>query len=510
MNKFFKIKLNSDCILKSISANEGVPESLSFIPGSLILGIIAQKYNDFSNPFDLFHSGKVKFGNALIFIDGKPSLKAPLSWHYPKDEEKSKKIVGAHIVNGYDELEKLLSDKQPKQIREDYIDVEFKSIYTPDYNFQLKSAFDSKSGRSLDASMFAYETLKEGTEYIFEIFFDSSIADSDIKAVEEILIGRHFIGKSKTAQFGNIDVVPYNLTIADKSFNSISDFVFSAFGDTKDKDLALSDEQIFLYAKSDIILNNEYGFNIVNLESPAVLGINTGKILHKKTYVDYRKFNMFNSAVKRRMPIRTAIIAGSVICIEGIDKAERDFLISKRVIYAGNYISEGFGEIYVNPPFLFKKEYNGLNKYTDACLNESKNKSVQIYDDKISQEINIQESKVLKYLNFKISEKYNIDKSLELAESIHNNNKNKFSKITRSQWGTIRNIAKRYGNDKKALIEKISEYTGHGVAYDIWESTGAREILIKTLKDYKDDTSYNFTVIVEYLAKLCSSDVKKI
>lgn len=510
MNKFFKIKLNSDCILKSISANEGVPESLSFIPGSLILGIIAQKYNNFHTPFDIFHSGKVKFGNALISIGGKPSLKAPLSWHYPKDEEKSKKMVGAHIVNGYDELEKLLNNKQPKQIREDYIGVEFKSLYAPDYNFQLKSAFDSKSGRSLDASMFAYETLKEGTEYIFEIVFDSSIDVSDIEAVEKILIGRHFIGKSKTAQFGNIDVTPYNLTIDDKSFNSISDSVFSVFGETKDEGLTLGENLIFLYAKSDIVLNNEYGFNTVNLESTAFLGINTGKILHKRTYVDYRKFNMFNSAVKRRMPIRTAIIAGSVICVEGIDKAERDVLISKRVIYAGNYLSEGFGEVYVNPPFLFKKEYIELNKDKDIFFYESKNKSVQLYDNRVSEEINKYESKVFKYLNSKINEKYNIDKSLGLAEEIHNKNKNKFSKITRSQWGTIRGIARRYGKDKNMLINKIIEYTGHGVAYDIWESTGAREILIKALNDHKDDTSYNFTVIVEYLAKLCSSDVKKI
>ncbi len=498
INKFFKIKLDSDCILKSISATEGVPESLSFIPGSLILGITAQHYNEFQNSFDIFHSGKVKFGNAFVYIDGKkPCLKAPLSWHYPKDEEKTKKIVGAHLVEGYDELEKLLCDKQPKQIREDYIDIEFNTLYTPDYNFQLKSAFNARLGRSKDASMFAYETLKKGTEYFFEVVFDSSIPESDVETVGKILAGRHFIGKSKTAQFGSIDIMPYDLEISGKSFSSIFDAVFSVSENS-------NDDLIFLYAKSDLVLNNEYGFNKVDLDSPVVLGINSGKISHKKTYVDYRKFNMFNFAVKRRMPMRTAINAGSVICIEGVDKTEKETLISKKVIYAGNYLSEGFGEIYVSPPFLFKKEYTGLNKAKAVCRYESEDKN----GNKIVREIDNNEKKVLKYLNSKTNEKSIVNKSLELAEKIHNNHKDKFDKITKSQWGAVRGIAKQYGKDKNLLINKINEYTGHGVTHDIWESKNAREILIKTLDEHKDDSSYNFTIAIEYLAKLFSLDIK--
>lgn len=508
INKFFKIKLNSDCILKSISATEGVPESLSFIPGSLILGITAQRYNEFQNPFDIFHSGKVKFGNAFVYIYGKPYLKAPLSWHYPKDEEKTKKIVGSHLVEEYDDLEKRLNYKQPKQIREDYIDIEFNNLYTPDYNFQLKSAFDARLGRSKDASMFAYETLKKGTKYIFEVAFDSSIPESDVEAVEKILAGRHFIGKSKTAQFGSIDIMPYDLKITGKFFSSISDAVFSVSKNSMDKELLCrNDDLIFLYAKSDLILNNENGFNIVNINSPDVLGINSGKILHKKTYVDYRRFNMYNFTVKRRLPVRTAISAGSVICIEGVDKAEKETLIAKKVLYAGNYLSEGFGEIYVNPPFLFKKEYTGLNK-ADIDYESGADKSIQlagtfiaIADDKIAEEINNNEKKVLKYLDVKINEKLVIDKSLKLAEEIHNAHKHKFDKITKSQWGVVRNIAKQYGKDKDSLINKINEYTEHGVAHDKWEDKNARETLIKTLEKYKDKQC-DFSIAIEYLAKL--------
>jgi hypothetical protein len=501
-NKIFKITLNSDCIVKSISATEGVPESLSYIPGSVILGIVANGYSQFKYPFDVFHSGKVKFGNAFISIEDKPSLKAPLSWHYPKDADKSEKIIGSHLVKSYDELETLLGNKQPKQIRDEFIDVEFKNIYTPGFNFQLKSAYDGKLGRSKDSSMFAYKTIKKGTEYIFEVQFDSDMEESDIALIEKILNGNCSIGKSKTAQFGSINISPFEVKIHDRLFNSVSDAVFALpaeeTGDTADL--------LFLYAKSDIILSNEAGFNIANIDSPRLFGIKSGKILPEKTYLDYRKFNVYNFIAGRRLPVRTAINAGSVICIEGVEKTEKEDLISKKILFKGNYLSEGFGEIYVNPQFLCKKEYSCLNKayFTDRAAMQME---ADTKDREISHEIEYSGKLILKYIGSVMDKEIIKDKSLELAEKIHKENKGKFKNITKSQWGAVRTIAKQYGKDNKILIDEIVEYTGHGVAHDKWEDRGAGGVLISGLKQHIDDPLCDLAMTVEYLAKLFSLNI---
>jgi len=508
ISQLFKITLNSDCIIKSISATEGVPESLSYIPGSVILGIVANSYDKFKNPFDIFHSGKVKFSNALVSIEDKPSIKVPLSWHYPKDAEKSEKIINAHLVKDYDELEEKLDNKQPKQMREEFVDIEFKRLYVPDFNFQLKSAYDSKLRRSKDSSMFAYEMLKKGTEYIFEVKLDSAMKETeDFSLIKNILKGNHYIGKSKTAQFGNITVSPFELKVNNKSFDSVFDAVFSLqFDEQTGNGVNENKGLLFLYAKSDVVLNNEAGFNTANIDSPEIFGIKSGRILHNnKTYLDFRKFNMYNLAVGRRLPLRTAINAGSVICIEGIENNEWEVLINKKVLFVGNYISEGFGEIYINPPFLFKKEFNGLNKNKDNADRKALETNNHIYlkDEKILDEIKNREELILQYIDSELNKETIKDNSLRLAEEIFKS-KDKFASISKSQWGRIRTIAKQNRDNNESIVDEIKKYTGHGVSYNKWEDSGARKTLIDKLNQYKNDKMYDLAIVVEYLAKLLS------
>jgi hypothetical protein len=65
----FKIKFLSDVILRATSNTEGNIDNLDFISGSNFLGIVSKNYKKFQNPFEIFHSGKVRFGDATIFYD---------------------------------------------------------------------------------------------------------------------------------------------------------------------------------------------------------------------------------------------------------------------------------------------------------------------------------------------------------------------------------------------------------------------------------------------------------
>ena len=65
----FKCHLHSDVIINQKAATVGNQSSLDFIPGSNFLGISASElYNKYSSdPYTtwlLFHSGKVRFGDA--------------------------------------------------------------------------------------------------------------------------------------------------------------------------------------------------------------------------------------------------------------------------------------------------------------------------------------------------------------------------------------------------------------------------------------------------------------
>ena len=84
----FKCTLLSDVILNQKAASEGANNTLDFIPGSNFLGIVAAKYNDFGdNAMEVFHSGKVRFGDAHPVCkghDGIRTLRVPASMYHPK------------------------------------------------------------------------------------------------------------------------------------------------------------------------------------------------------------------------------------------------------------------------------------------------------------------------------------------------------------------------------------------------------------------------------------------
>ena len=63
----FEITFKSPVILQASSNTQGKMSSLEFIPGSAFLGMVASRYDDFSDPFKIFHSGAVKFCDASRF-----------------------------------------------------------------------------------------------------------------------------------------------------------------------------------------------------------------------------------------------------------------------------------------------------------------------------------------------------------------------------------------------------------------------------------------------------------
>ena len=86
----FKVTFLSDIVLNASSNTEGNIETLDYITGASFLGMVAKNYDDFENPFDIFHSSKVRFGGATPLFENKPTYKAPFCFFAPKlDSDKN-------------------------------------------------------------------------------------------------------------------------------------------------------------------------------------------------------------------------------------------------------------------------------------------------------------------------------------------------------------------------------------------------------------------------------------
>ena len=142
----FKCELLSDVILNQKFATEGPNQTLDFIPGNNFLGIVAGKLYGAADTWTIFHSGRVRFGDAHPAHNNHRTVRIPASFYIPKLQQKDrdeKKEYYIHHLTPDLQSEELLK-KQLKQCRSGFYDfMEKKSVQVKVHtDFGIKSAYD--------------------------------------------------------------------------------------------------------------------------------------------------------------------------------------------------------------------------------------------------------------------------------------------------------------------------------------------------------------------------------
>ena len=454
-NLIFNVEFLSDIVLPASSNTEGKIEALDFIAGSNFLGMASKEYDKFENSFAVFHSGKVRFGDATLLQDETPTYKIPLCFFHEK-------LNKNRVVNQLHTPLSVLT--QAKQFRDGYITKDF-SLALLDYNYAQKSAYDKSKRRSRDSSMYGYSAIEKGTEWQFVLKYDESISANDIARIKKNLVGKKRLGKSKSSQYGQV-----NITQVKREVEQIEDMSLG--------------KEVILYVKSRLALVDKDGNPTYDL-SCLVDGLDDKQIDWSRTQLRTSTYNRYDGARKTKDTQRVVINSGSVIVLKNINQDIVDSI--KRGV--GVYLSEGFGEILINPSFLSKVEPLGLKKF-------KKNKSdvaVEINDD------------MVKFLFMKNEEK---KQKLHLANSVHEfieKNKNIYSKAMNSQWGTIRSLC---SSSSDVLIKNaVQAYIVDGVAKDKWQGKKSKNLLDAI---DKSSSPLAFTKLLSMeMPKVKNSDDKK-
>jgi len=457
---YFKCTFKADIVLNSKTSTEGKNSPLDYIPGNVFLGIVAKKYKDYGdNVFDVFHSGKVRFNDATLLINGKESYKIPFSYFNPKGDDNN--IYVHHKIS--EDLFKELREKgiQLKQKRNGYINedgnyLDIVSVY------HQKSAYDKTTRKSKDSQMFGYNAIKRGTEFLFSIDFDKDIDENLKEQIVKDLIGNKFIGKSKTAQYGKVFIEKSKTAQYGKVFIEKSSFDFESLSHQE------NGEEIILYAKSNLAFIDKNGMPTAQ---PSVenLGFKSGKILWNKSQIRTRRYTPYNGARKTFDYERMIIEKGSVFVLE----TNNSFDVNLLKDGVGIYKNEGFGQVLINPSFLMD-----LNPKFNPNPEALEGRSVEIYgfDGK-------EDKDLIKWVTFKKKEE------LERYELLKEVNKfltvahfNKLKEPSLSQWGQIRSISSSHKNtDRKNLYQKLFDeapereedkgFLVHGSSKDKWKTS---------------------------------------
>lgn len=474
----FEITFKSPIILQASSNTQGKMSSLDFIPGSAFLGMVASRYSDFSDPFKIFHSGTVKFCDAAPIKDGKEFFKIPLSYFHEKLD--GSKIYNHHLLSR-EESEKFT---QLKQMRSGYINDEKKQLNL-DRDFSQKSAYDKNKRRSMDSQMYGYEAFRAGMKWRFSVKFEPGVSEDDISRVKETLERSTRLGKSKSAEYGAVEI--------------------KFIGENTDEIQSFTPPEgyTFVYAKSRLALIDENGNPSYDVKY-ILPNLSANSVDYKKTQIRISNFTPYNGARSTKDYERACINKGSVIALKNLS-AEQIAALKNGV---GAYLSEGFGEVLINPWFL-----NGGDakdnpiEFQKEAETEHSTKEIPIQSD------------LAKFLKQKQTTK---DQALEIAERVADfikSHKDKFSKISKSQWGAIRSICRDVAtndsvlDDKEAKIsnqtteekdeniaDQVSKFIRNGVRKANWDcekETGNGHVLLKAIKESKNKLKFTLLLSMQ-------------
>ena len=293
--------------------------SLDFIPGSAFLGMAASRYGSFNDPFKIFHSGAVRFCDASPIKEGKEFFKIPLSYFHEKLD--SSKIYNHHLLS-HEEFEKFT---QLKQMRSGYINDDNEQLGL-DLDFSQKSAYDKEKRRSKDSQMYGYEAFRAGMKWRFSVKFEPSVSEDDINRVKGILEHSTRLGKSKSAEYGAVEI--------------------KFIGENTDKIQTFTppENYTFVYAKSRLAPTDENGNPSYDVKY-ILPNLDANNVDYEKTQIRISNFTPYNGARATKDYERACINKGSVVALKELTGEQ----VAELENGVGAYLSEGFGEVLINP-----------------------------------------------------------------------------------------------------------------------------------------------------------------
>ncbi|MFC3809768.1 hypothetical protein [Lacihabitans lacunae] len=461
--------LLSDIVLNASLATDGNMETLNFIPGANFLGIVAagiyQNHIDFA--FDILHSDKVLFGNA--YISNKENVSIPMPFSLFKAKTGTGPTYIHHAISGDKDNELRKKGIQLKQERAGFLLSDNTIIKNLKKNFSLKSKQDRNTRKSEDTKMFGMESIESGQMFSFSIEY----ATEQLKnIVEKYLIGNKFIGKSKSAQYGSVDIQP-EIDITLKTFEN--------------------NTYTLVYAVSNLcFLDEKFGYPTFKPEAKD-LGIEGGEICWELSQIRSKTLSTWNFKRGTDNAQRHCIEAGSVFYIKG----GKPRIITKPL---GEYINEGYGKVIYNPWFLnANSDGTILNELTESKPDEFKNDNKPIT------------TALGKFLKNKQEQRsIDLSRAIKIHELVYANGKDNLKAISSSQWGEIRAKATNISEIENLKAELFTDKTGflcHGVSAEkYWDKNKNRE----TFKsDFDSLSKHGTAAIAKYAAEMAKESIKQ-
>ncbi|MBK8972692.1 MAG: hypothetical protein IPM37_15670 [Hahellaceae bacterium] len=329
----FLLTLQDDVVVSESAATTGGHRCLDYIPGSAMLGAAAARvYNDPGlDSWLLFHSGKVRFGNARPLGDDRlPTIPLPLSLYQEKGSLLGAGMEPAGLFNlAAVQATELENEKQLKQLRGGFVSLAGQRVRAKHVS-RLKTAIDPATGRASEGQLFGYESLLSGQQFLGWIDWDDDVPADQLDRLIQVLNGRLRIGRSRSAQYGEVQCAPL-----DFQPQFPSDVI---------------DDRVILLALSDLALCDTL-YQPTLIPEPASLGLANLELDARFTHLRVRRYSPYNAWRRSHESERQVIAAGSVLCYRKLPGFDENTLAALNA-GVGRYRESGLGRIWCQPSVL--------------------------------------------------------------------------------------------------------------------------------------------------------------
>ena len=321
------------------AATEGAHATLDAPTGGALLGwaAAAGEYDKFEDPFQVFHSSAVRFGNAMpLGPDRAVCVPTPKLFMAPKHDagggERSGK-VGAEIRIG-----------RPAASAQGGAAIQYEHapgapfvtptgyVVRPARGQRLRTA--TEQGRAAEGRLFGYEHLSGDGRPVFvsTLERDQSISDQDWKRLLAAFDGRTLrLGRARGTSYGG----EYRCRLA------------SAPPDPAPIPAGTAG-CLRILALSDLALADEFGVPSAEPDH-RMLGLPPARFIGGDSAMSLRRHAPWNGKLQVRDMERQTIEAGSVLSFQ-LDAPLVKALPARNAV--GLWREAGFGQIWISPPFL--------------------------------------------------------------------------------------------------------------------------------------------------------------
>ncbi|MBF0147742.1 MAG: hypothetical protein HQL84_05015 [Magnetococcales bacterium] len=337
---FFHLELLDNLICQSSNASVGLPPGLDYIPGNMFLGAVAHKlYSGLQEKaFEVFHSGRVRFGDALpLTPDGQPALPMPLCLHGKKHSTAIKDEHDRLIVSQLHNARVGADEREPWQpLRRGYLTLNGEWLQ-PKQSITMKTAINSKTGRAFEGHIFGYHGLMAGQRFWTSLEADDTVEAALFEQVVTSLEGRLRLGNSRNAEFGGV-----HMTRAPDPRHPL----FPS-GEV------VGCRELTLWLVADLMALDPIGMPTL-APLPQWLGLPGGRMVPEKSFLRHRVYAPFNGTRAHEDPERSCIKAGGIIHFE-LDHPLAANHVSLLDRGLGVHLEAGLGRVIANPPLLLQQ-----------------------------------------------------------------------------------------------------------------------------------------------------------